>query len=342
MRFSRRVHLYFDESGDYGFPADRFDCYVQAALVCPDELVAEIDGFVAARRTALAINELHATDLDEREIVGIAEFIAGSRLSLLASVTDTELVTVADIERHRLDQAAAAERNLKWYVQESTRVRGGPVPEIEQWMDRMIKRAGLASQISHGEFVQAQFLVLLIRSALQKALLVYSMAEWRDDSWVFDFVIDGKLPFKKGAGEKYLDDMLVPALGSQQGATLGLLDAWKDEPPHPFIKKYSQDRGRVRRIEVGGVTDLKAIFAKGLRFEASHEHAGLQLADAVAYIVRRAVLSPDNAHIQHAYDLLRPKLLNEDRHAITIHRLRGSEPADEAKERYRPLYGESR
>jgi hypothetical protein len=40
------------------------------------------------------------------------------------------------------------------------------------------------------------------------------------------------------------------------------------------------------------------------------------------------VLSSNNAAIQRAYDVLRPKLLNEDRRAITINRLRNSGAAD--------------
>jgi uncharacterized protein DUF3800 len=342
MRFSSDVLLYVDESGDYGFPTDHFDCYAQAALVRPDKLLAEVDAFVAARKAAWSVEELHASELGDEQLVEVAEFIASSRLSLLASVTDTELVTMRDIQQYRLDQAAITKKGLDRYVRESTKVRGGPAPEIEQWMDRMIKRAGLTSQISHGEFLQAQFLVYLIRAALQKAILIYSMDEWRDDSWDFHFVIDGKLPLKKASGEKYLDDMLVPVLGSQQGATLGLLDTWKDEPVHPFVEKYSRERGRIRGVEVDGVTDLKAIFNEGLRFEPSHQHAGLQLVDAVAYTVRRALLSPNSAAIQHAYDVLRPKLLNEDRRALAINRLRNGGPADRAKQRYRSLHGDSR
>ncbi len=83
------MHLFFDESGDYGFPADRYDCYVQAALLCPDKLVAEVDRFVAAWKAAWSIDEIHASELDDEQLIGIAEFIGGSRLSLLASVTDT-------------------------------------------------------------------------------------------------------------------------------------------------------------------------------------------------------------------------------------------------------------
>jgi hypothetical protein len=40
------------------------------------------------------------------------------------------------------------------------------VPEIEEWYLRHIKRAGLASQVSHGEFVQALYLVELIIDAV--------------------------------------------------------------------------------------------------------------------------------------------------------------------------------
>ena len=340
--FASSVHLFFDESGDYAFPADHFDCYVQGALLCPDKLIPEIEEFVGTHKTAWSVEELHAAELTSAQLIEVAQFIAGSELSGLAQVTDTELVTCADIERYRLDQAAGTKRNLNWYRRESTKARGAPVPEIEQWMDRMIKRAGLTTQISHGEFIQAQFLVNLIRDALQKATLVYCLDEWRDDSWDFHFMIDGKLPAKMAAGEKYLNDMLVPALGSQHGATLGMLDTWKAEPVHPFIEKYSLESGRIRGREVEGVTDLGAIFRQGLRFEPSHEHAGLQLIDAMVYTVRRAVIAPDDPEIQWAYDLLRPSLLNEGRRALTLHRLRGSDTSERSLERYRRLHAERR
>jgi Protein of unknown function (DUF3800) len=336
------VYLFFDESGDYGFPATRLDCYAQAALICPDKLIGEIERFVESRKEAWSMAELHAVDLSSAQLLEVAQFIASSKLYLLASVTDTELITQSVIEAHRLHQAAITKRNLDWYRTESTKVRGAPVPEIEQWMNRMIKRAGLMSQISHGEFVQAQFFVDLVRSALQKAIYTHSLGEWRDDSWDFHFILDAKLPTKRADGEKYLDDMLVPALGSQDDQAIGLLETWKDDPVHPFVRKYSQERGRVRGREIQGAIDLRAIFSEGLRFEPSDRHAGLQLVDTVAYIVRRAVLRPDDVVVQWAYDALRPGLLNEERRAITIQRLGGAEPPATALERYRPLHAEQR
>jgi hypothetical protein len=80
---------------------------------------------------------------------------------------------------------------------------------------RHIKRAGLASQVAHGEFVQAQYLIELVIAAVQKALFVYFQDEWRDDVDDFFFILDAKLPSKMAAGEKYLSDSIVPALGSR-------------------------------------------------------------------------------------------------------------------------------
>ena len=146
------MYLFFDESGDYAFPEDRFDCYVQAALMSPDRSLPAIDDFVRGRKQAWAVDELHAVDLEPAQVLEVAEFIGQSDCQLLAHATDAVLVTRADIAQFRLDQAARLERNLNWYRKESTKAIGAPVQEIEEWYLRHIKRAGLESQISHGEF----------------------------------------------------------------------------------------------------------------------------------------------------------------------------------------------
>jgi hypothetical protein len=52
------VYFYFDESGDYAFPADRFDCYVQAALITPDSVLPSIATFVEQRQADWDVHEL--------------------------------------------------------------------------------------------------------------------------------------------------------------------------------------------------------------------------------------------------------------------------------------------
>ncbi len=78
--------------------------------------------------------------------------------------------------------------------------------------------------MNHGEFVQARFLIELIFDALQKSLLVYIEDRWRGDFDRFHFVLDCKLPTKLAAGEKYLNNVIVPALGSRPAESLKLVE----------------------------------------------------------------------------------------------------------------------
>jgi hypothetical protein len=336
------VYFYFDESGDYAFPADRFDCYVQAALITPDSVLPSIATFVEQRKADWDVQELHAAQLKPDQLVDIARFIGASDCQLLVHLTDTVLVTKDQIAQFRLDQAAGLKRNLDWYRRESTKARGEPVGEIEDWMLRHIKRAGLDAQISHGEFVQAHYLVNLIADALQKSLYVFFEDAWRDDFHDFHFILDAKLPNKMAAGEKYLNDSILPVLGSRRQTSLGHVDTWNEDPVHPFVTKFSLERGRIAGETVEGVIDLGLIFEHGLRFESSLSQPGLELVDGVVYIVRQAVLRPDERAIQRAYDALRHKLRNERGQSLTIHRLNVGGADRSSLERYRPLYGSAR
>jgi hypothetical protein len=336
------MRFYFDESGDYAFPGDRFDCYVQAVLICPDSRMESCAKFVQAYKDALSISELHGCELGADQLLEVARLIEASSCQLLAHLPDTVLVTREQIAQFRLDQAAIIKRGLDWYRRESTKARGEPASEIEQWMLRLIKRAGLASKISHGEFLQAHYLVELIAAALQKAIFVFHENGWRDDWRELDFIIDGKLPAKMAAGERYLNDTLVPALGSRRGFTLTLPDIWQADPKHPFVARCERAHGRVRGAETKGAIDLKAIFARGLQFEDSAGDPGLQLVDVVANLIRRAVLQPDDATVQHAFDAIRPKLRTLTGQSLTLQRLRVGEIGTSSTERYRRLYGPAR
>ena len=336
------MRFFFDESGDYAFPEDRFDCYVQAALICPDSIGDALDSYVSDRKRAWGVDELHATDLQPEQILDVAQFIGQSECQLLAHLTDTVLVTDEGIAEFRLDQAARLKDNLDWYRRESTKAIGAPVKEIEGWMLRQIKRAGLNSQISHGEFAQAHYLIQLIAAALQKSLYWYHEDRWRGDFRQFEFILDAKLPEKMAAGEKYLSDSIVPVLGSRRNESIGIPESWKAEPKHPFVENFDLPRGRVRGEDVEGVIDLKRLFESGLRFEESGEHSGLQLADATAFIVRAAVLRPSDGLVQASYDVLRPKLRNEQGNSLTIHRLRVGTEDRSSLDRYRGLYGPTR
>jgi hypothetical protein len=335
------MYFFFDESGDYAFPSDRFDSYVQAVLICPDSQLSAVTAFVDDATTKWQVDELHASQLQPGQLMRIARFLGAGSCRLLAHVTDSLLVTQRQIAEFRLDQAATIKRNLDWYRRASTGARGAPVREIEEWMLRQLKRSGLSSQISNGEFVQAHYLVELIEASLQESLLAYSDDAWAGDFAHFRFIIDAKLPRKMAAGEKYLNDVIVPVLGSRAGSHLIVPEHWKEEPVHAFIQAFEGD-GVIRGVEVKDAINLKAIFEQGLEFEPSHKHAGLQLADSAAFLVRQAVLQPRNGVAQAAYDQLRPKLQDHRGRSLTIHRLRVGDEARSSLDRYEALVGPAR
>jgi len=336
------MHFYFDESGDYAFPEEGFDCYVQACLICPDSSLASVSEFIARRCAEWDVAELHAIELESRQRQEIADFIGHSDCQLLAHLTDTTLITRAHLEEFRLVQAAGLKRNLDSYRQASTRARGAPVTEIEDWYLRAIKRAGLSSQVSHGEFLQASFLIDLIREAFAKSLIVFHEDQWRESFHDFHFILDAKLPGKMAAGEKFLNDGLLPALGSLKGQSIDTVDTWREEPVHPFEKKFSATGSRVWGEVVEDAIDLSRVFEHGLQFRSSDDEAGLQLADAVAYIVRQAVMKPGEAPARDAYDAIRPKLRNGKGRCLTIQRLNVGDETSVSLNRYQWLYAPTR
>ena len=140
------------------------------------------------------------------------------------------------------------------------------------------------------------------------------------------------------AGEKYLNESLVPALGSMKGKSIDTLDTWREVPVHPFVEKFSAEKGRVGGEDVVDAIDLTRVFEHGLQFESSINQAGLQLVDSAAYIVRRAVIEPSDDVALQAYDEIRDRLRNDEGKCLTIQRLNIGEEDQSTLVRYEPLY----
>lgn len=119
----------------------------------------------------------------------------------------------------------------------------------------------------------------LIREAFAKSLIVFHEDQWRESFHDFHFILDAKLPGKMAAGEKFLNDGLLPALGSMKGQSIDTVDTWRDEPVHPFEKKFSATGGRVWGEDVEDAIDLSRVFEHGLQFRSSNGEAGLQLVE---------------------------------------------------------------
>jgi hypothetical protein len=316
------VHLYFDESGDFAFPAAGFDAYVQAGLICPTSFVSNIEHYVDNAKQRLGVDELHATELPDEELAELCRFIVGGPLSLIAQVTDTEAMSDEQISEYRQGQAAILERNLTQYKE-----AGGVWDGADAWYRRHIGRAALESRINNSEYVQGDLFVRLIHAAVFKAIVRYLDDGWRDDLAEFHFILDGKLPGKLAAGEKELDTLLLPRLGSNDFEFV-VPTTWYEEPVHPFVERFSTGDKKL---------SLNKLFEHGLVFADSRSHAGLQLVDVVAYVIRKAILEPDNAAIYASYTVIRENLRTErDGQVLRLVYYDTGQGAIDEK-RYRPL-----
>ena len=308
MRDHLRVHVFFDESGDYAFPPNRFDCYVQAAVVCPESALEGAEGFVRDRCVEWDLEELHAYRLSAQQLLEIAEFLADMPIELCVQLTDTVLTTTEVIRSCRLDQAAAYQRSIDNY-----RRSGGRDPRVIANLQAQIKKAGLASQIAHGEFVQATLLVDGAVQAIQRALYAYGADDWRDAFREFRFIVDGKLSGKKSAGEKYLSTMIVDLIAAPSRHRFDYRPGWHDDPVHPWVDRFCAN----------GNVKLDPLFEHGLQSTASQKQPGLQLADAVAFVVRSAVVSPTE-EIMRSYHLLCRRLADRKGSCFIVARLPSS------------------
>ncbi len=315
------MHIFFDESGDYAFPVDRFDCYVQAAVICPDTALASAEAFVRNRCLAWNLDELHAHQLSAEQLQQVADFLSDGPIELCVQLTDTVLTTPEVIYSCRLDQAAAYERSIKNY-----RRSGGTDPNVEADLRAHIKKAGLSSQISDGEFVHATLLVDGTVQAIQRALYTYGADEWREDFREFRFIMDAKLPGKKSAGEKYLSSKIVDLMAGSKRHRFSWRPEWSEAPAHPWVERFC----------FNGSVQLDPLFEHGLQFVPSHDQAGLQLADAVAFIVRKAVMD-QTEDIIRCYELLSRRLADRKGHCFVVARLPAGTRDQQPLLRYQPL-----
>src|SRR4051812_16761368 len=123
--------FFFDESGDFMFPADRFDAYTQAVVICPDSKLAEVEAWAKEKQSEWSVPELHGTKLTDDQVWEVCRFMRACRLPALVQATDTFAVTSKDIEAHRLEQAVRLHKNA-----EAWKAAGGQGDAIPEWYDR--------------------------------------------------------------------------------------------------------------------------------------------------------------------------------------------------------------
>ena len=154
------VFCYFDESGDFAFPGDRFDCYTQTAVVCPDSYLPEIASYVEGRRIRWGVDELHASELSAGQRLNVRRFIAASPLQLVVQATDTTLSSRTAIRAWKSRQAEALLENLSMYRQQR-----GQAPDVERALTALSKRSDLTTRISDAESAVRVDVMVRLRGA---------------------------------------------------------------------------------------------------------------------------------------------------------------------------------
>lgn len=314
--------LFFDESGDFGFPDDRFDAYTQAVVICPDSKMPELEEWAAATRDEWDIEEFHATELIDDQVWEVCRAMRTRGIPALVQATDTNAASLKDIEQHRLTQAVRLHENM-----ETWRAGGGQGEAIPSWYHRIVKANAYAGRVSHAEWLQANMIVDLFHRGINKAVAFHHNDKYRPDFEEFRFILDGKLPGKLAPGEKHLDQVLLGYLASNpQKIHLISVIEWAQPPVHPYVANFSTENG----------IDLRKLFSRGLEFEQSHDHVGLQLADIVAFTARKRIVEPGNETIRWAWQTLKPLVRTETGLFLYLRNF-GPEPEGLDLDRYRGI-----
>lgn len=333
LRFS------FDESGDFGYPNDSYDCYVIAGVICPESVQPRLDSLVDRLKIAFNVDELHATKMNDEQRLSFAKGLANLDIRFVAMATDTNLDSKESIRAFRFAQADNYQQGGDRYAEETVAIGMLPDVKIKEFTDRAVKRAAFESRVSDSEIVQTHYMLELIQKSLQCSLFVFHDNRWRPAFSEMRFEIDAKLKEKLSSGEKMLEDVLMPSLGSRAENALGIVETWNTKPPHPFIQKYQVKDVKVGHVRAESGFDLRKIFEHGLTFIDSERSAGVQAADLVAYSLRRAVLHPGNRNAQTIASTLLPLSFNDGADSIGSHivRLGPTEGDDQDLSRFRPI-----
>jgi hypothetical protein len=269
------MHIYIDESGQF-IPLNRTKSRAAAvvALVIPTaNRVALVRRFKKARkRLRPGVTEIKGSSLSEDEAAEILAVLCEFDLLLEAVVLDVGLLDEPEVTRFKLAQA---DRLLHHITREHQLNLVQEVVELQQRLAR------LPNQL----FIQAFCMIELVSRLLETATMYYSQRA-PQELGAFHWRIDAK-----GQRLTPVEDLwtllVQPIIYTQSLETpMGMMPGGDytffqrfDAPPDP---DSPPEPGRHK-------TDLTLVFREDLRFVRSQDDIGLQIVDAVASVVTRAL-----------------------------------------------------
>lgn len=284
-----------DTSGKF-LTGEPYEPTVVAAAVGTAATFAEIGDWTrdALARWGLAdrFDELHAKKLRTHEKVELCEMLAErGDVRLAAVVTDTLLLgSAAALAKHRQRQLTLA------------RARRPTTAEGEQRQADLLAFLG-DDALSDGEYALAAILPLITTSVVQQALCFFRGDEYRGDMSGFRVLIDEET----APTMRYGDVSLLPSVGGDDRFSWRLPVEWRSAPVHPLLKKALHPDG-------DGLMPQAVLSA--IEWVNSAAHPCVQIADVVAWVLRRAVAQPAERDTRDMFELIKPLLAGE--HGVTF------------------------
>jgi hypothetical protein len=289
------VEIGVDTSGKF-LTGEPYEPTVVAAAVGTAATFVEIGDWTrdALARWGLAdrFDELHAKKLRAHEKLEICEMLAErGDVRLAAVVTDTLLLgSPAALAKHRQRQLALARERRP------TTVQG------EQRQADLLAFLG-DDALSDGEYALAAILPLVTTSVVQQALCFFRGDQYREDMSEFRVLIDEEA----APTMRYGDVSLLPSVGGDDRFSWRLPVEWRSEPVHPLLKKalHPDGDGLMPQPVLGDMT-----------WVTSAAHPCVQVADVVAWVLRRAVAQPAEREAREIFGFVKPLLAGE--HGVTF------------------------
>jgi hypothetical protein len=113
----------------------------------------------------------------------------------------------------------------------------------------------------------------------------------------FELVIDEETP----AAVRYVVASLLPTMGGDDRFEFVFPDHWRHSPLHPMLAHATHAEG-------DGMAPQKML-GSAPRWGRSADEPAIQVADMAAWIVSRAITTPEIGAARECFDLLRPVLV---------------------------------
>jgi hypothetical protein len=287
------MRITIDTSGPFdvaGSPPGRPG--VAAAVVVSERHAAKVEADLRRFATEFGVVELHAVDLSSDQLLALAAWAGQDwRLVWTAALTDAALFPADRLDDWRERQAVkleeAAARSSSERMAEV--LAGKPL----DWHLRRL-RAGTKTSLPVAHFVEHLYVIpRVVGDAVQAAIDVHDGPQWGEEFDGLTIAIDDSSAPDAKAQFK---DLLKPTLASKE---LALVPPSHSGLDHPLFAKHVDEKSRRGY--------LLSLVGDRIGYVDSRFSPLCQLADLLAWVVRRRAADPGDELAERLYRLVRPR-----------------------------------